>query len=36
MFPSTFDYHAPRSVDDAIRLLGNLGSEAKRLGASTC
>jgi carbon-monoxide dehydrogenase medium subunit len=31
MIPAAFDYHAPRSVDDAIRLLGSLGPEAKLL-----
>jgi len=32
MIPPEFDYHAPRSVADAIKLLGDLGSEAKLLG----
>ena len=31
MIPSTFDYHAPRSIDDAVKLLGSLGPEAKLL-----
>jgi aerobic carbon-monoxide dehydrogenase medium subunit len=31
MTPSAFDYHAPRSVDDAIKLLGSLGDDAKLL-----
>jgi aerobic carbon-monoxide dehydrogenase medium subunit len=31
MIPPTFDYHAPRSVADAIRMLGDLGPEAKLL-----
>jgi len=31
MIPSGFDYHAPRSVADAIKLLGELGPEAKLL-----
>jgi aerobic carbon-monoxide dehydrogenase medium subunit len=31
MIPAGFDYHAPRSVADAIRLLGSLGPEAKLL-----
>ena len=31
MIPAPFDYHAPRSVADAIRLLGELGSDAKLL-----
>jgi len=31
MIPPTFDYHAPRSIDDAVKLLGSLGSEAKLL-----
>ena len=31
MIPATFDYHAPRSVPDAIKLLGELGSDAKLL-----
>ena len=31
MTPSAFDYHAPRSVADAIQLLGSLGPDAKLL-----
>ena len=31
MIPAAFDYHAPRSVADAIRLLGQLGPDAKLL-----
>jgi aerobic carbon-monoxide dehydrogenase medium subunit len=31
MIPSAFDYHAPRSVDDAVKLLGSLGPDAKLL-----
>ncbi|MBB3180444.1 xanthine dehydrogenase family protein subunit M [Variovorax sp. Sphag1AA] len=31
MIPSGFDYHAPRSVGDAIQLLGSLGGDAKLL-----
>jgi len=31
MIPAGFDYHAPRSVADAIKLLGELGSDAKLL-----
>ena len=31
MIPPAFEYHAPRSVDDAIGLLGRLGSDAKLL-----
>lgn len=31
MIPPGFDYHAPRSVGDAIQLLGSLGGEAKLL-----
>ncbi|MDL9999152.1 xanthine dehydrogenase family protein subunit M [Variovorax sp. J22P240] len=31
MIPAGFDYHAPRSVGDAIQLLGTLGSDAKLL-----
>ena len=31
MIPPGFDYHAPRSVADAIQLLGQLGSDAKLL-----
>jgi carbon-monoxide dehydrogenase medium subunit len=31
MIPQAFDYHAPRSMSDAIRLLGDLGPEAKLL-----
>jgi carbon-monoxide dehydrogenase medium subunit len=31
MFPAGFDYHAPNSVADAIKLLGVLGPDAKLL-----
>jgi carbon-monoxide dehydrogenase medium subunit len=31
MIPAAFEYHAPRSVADAVRLLGELGPEAKLL-----
>ena len=31
MIPQGFDYHAPRSVADAIKLLGQLGGDAKLL-----
>src|SRR6187401_1063080 len=31
MTPGSFDYHAPRSVADAIRLLGELGPDARLL-----
>ncbi len=31
MIPAGFDYHAPRSVADAVKLLGELGPEAKLL-----
>jgi aerobic carbon-monoxide dehydrogenase medium subunit len=31
MIPPTFDYHVPSSVADAIKLLGELGPEAKLL-----
>ena len=31
MIPAGFDYHAPRSVADAIQLLGDLGPDAKLL-----
>ena len=31
MIPPAFDYHAPRSVADAIKLLGQLGPDAKLL-----
>jgi aerobic carbon-monoxide dehydrogenase medium subunit len=31
MIPAPFDYHAPQSVADAIKLLGELGPEAKLL-----
>ena len=31
MIPAGFDYHAPRAVADAIKLLGELGPEAKLL-----
>ena len=31
MIPAPFDYHAPKSVADAIKLLGELGSDAKLL-----
>lgn len=31
MIPSRFEYHAPKSVGEAVALLGQLGSEAKLL-----
>ncbi len=31
MIPAGFDYHAPRSVADAVKLLGELGTDAKLL-----
>ncbi|MBO9514670.1 MAG: xanthine dehydrogenase family protein subunit M [Variovorax sp.] len=31
MIPPGFDYHAPRSVGDALQLLGSLGGDAKLL-----
>jgi carbon-monoxide dehydrogenase medium subunit len=31
MIPPVFDYHSPRSIGDAVRLLGSLGPEAKLL-----
>ena len=31
LIPSSFDYHAPTSVDEAIALLGQLGDGAKVL-----
>jgi carbon-monoxide dehydrogenase medium subunit len=31
MIPAGFDYHAPRSVADAVKLLGSLGPEARLL-----
>jgi carbon-monoxide dehydrogenase medium subunit len=31
MIPGTFDYHAPASVEEAVRLLGQYGDEAKIL-----
>ena len=31
MFPGTFDYHKPGSVDEAIALLGRFGADAKIL-----
>ncbi|MDH4390266.1 MAG: xanthine dehydrogenase family protein subunit M [Aquabacterium sp.] len=31
MIPPAFDYHAPKTVDEAIHLLGSLGSDAKLL-----
>ena len=31
MIPPKFDYHAPKSVAEAVALLGSLGSEAKLL-----
>jgi carbon-monoxide dehydrogenase medium subunit len=31
MIPPVFDYHAPRSIDDAVKLLGSLGADAKLL-----
>src|SRR5436190_10999673 len=29
MKPASFEYHAPRTVDEAVNLLGELGDEAK-------
>jgi carbon-monoxide dehydrogenase medium subunit len=31
MIPPTFDYHAPKTLPDALKLLGQLGEEAKIL-----
>jgi carbon-monoxide dehydrogenase medium subunit len=31
MIPAAFDYHAPKSLADAVKLLGELGPEAKLL-----
>lgn len=31
MIPRPFDYHAPTSIDDALKLLGELGEDAKLL-----
>ena len=31
MIPPAFDYHAPRTVGEAVALLGSLGSDAKLL-----
>jgi aerobic carbon-monoxide dehydrogenase medium subunit len=31
MIPAGFDYHAPKSVDEAVKLLGDLGDDAKIL-----
>ena len=31
MIPPAFEYHAPRTVGEAIALLGSLGSDAKLL-----
>ena len=31
MIPPRFEYHAPRSIGEAVALLGQLGSEAKLL-----
>jgi carbon-monoxide dehydrogenase medium subunit len=31
MIPAAFDYHAPRTLADAVRLLGELGPEARLL-----
>ena len=33
MIPPAFDYHAPRSVGEALTLLGSLGGDAKLLAA---
>ena len=35
MIPAGFAYHAPHSVVDAIKLLGDLGADAKLLAAAT-
>jgi len=29
MIPASFDYHAPKTLDEAIALLGRLGDTAK-------
>ena len=31
MIPPRFEYHAPKSVGEAVALLGQLGSDAKLL-----
>jgi len=31
MIPGSFDYHAPATLDEAIKLLGELGEDAKIL-----
>src|ERR1700755_1954391 len=31
MIPASFDYHAPKTLDEAIALLGQLGDSAKIL-----
>ena len=31
MIPPSFDYHAPKSVAEALKLLGDLGGDAKLL-----
>ena len=31
MIPPSFDYHAPKSVAEALKLLGELGGDAKLL-----
>ena len=31
MIPGSFDYHAPETIDEAIKLLDDLGEDAKVL-----
>jgi carbon-monoxide dehydrogenase medium subunit len=31
MIPGSFDYHAPKTIDEAIKLLDDLGEDAKVL-----
>ena len=31
MIPASFDYHAPRSIGEALSLLSSLGDDAKLL-----
>ncbi|MEQ1805947.1 MAG: FAD binding domain-containing protein, partial [Burkholderiaceae bacterium] len=31
MIPRDFDYHAPKTIPDALKLLGQFGDEAKLL-----
>ena len=35
MIPASFAYHRPKSVNEAVSLLADLGEDARRLAAAT-